>query len=259
MMQLTKWYPDQLFRRLANRFGELSLSLALTEMTSKENAPEYLITLRDKHFERLVEQKMTPQQFVEVFLLDVPEFKAHTYTSLDHFLKAYNAKNEEARVSVLKAQRSSGYWKTDSKLLLRLDIDKWFDLVANLRFNDLSLLLVLTRMASEKYAPSYVKTLRDKHFERLVEQEMRPEKFVEVFLLDVPEFKAHGYTSLDHFLEAYNAKNQEARVSVLKALRSSWYWKTDDLLLQQLENDKEFDPVADQAYEQLQRQLEAKS
>ncbi|KAI9917276.1 hypothetical protein PsorP6_013196 [Peronosclerospora sorghi] len=137
MMQLTKSFADQLLLLLAERFKDLSLSLALTRMTSIENAPKYLITFRDKHFERLVKEEMTPHKFMEVLRLQEPEFEPHSYTSLDQFLKEYN-KEKGTEVSVLDVLRSSGYWD-DSELLQKLEKDKKknFDPVADLVYDQL--------------------------------------------------------------------------------------------------------------------------
>ncbi|KAI9917277.1 hypothetical protein PsorP6_013197 [Peronosclerospora sorghi] len=127
MFQLTKSFADQLLHLLAERFGDLSLSVALTGIASIENTPEYLITLRKKYFKRLVDQEMTPKKFVGVLRFPMDERKKHRYTSLELFLKAYNQKNKEARVSVLDTLRYSGYWETDDLLLKRLDYDKKYD------------------------------------------------------------------------------------------------------------------------------------
>ncbi|KAI9917393.1 hypothetical protein PsorP6_013228 [Peronosclerospora sorghi] len=248
MMQLTELYPDLLLNRLTERFDDLILSLALTEMASEKNAPKYVKTLRNKYFERLVEQEMTPKEFMGVLRLQEDEEKRNRYASLKLFLKAYNKKNKKAKVSLLDALRSSGYWESDDLLLHQLRIEKITDTVARqvyrelalesmdklfdvletadpgtefralifalgneklIReltdeyqdllvrrlaklFDDLSLSRALTELAFKENAPKCLITLRDKHFERLVGQEMTPEEFVQVCRRDVPDSKKLG-------------------------------------------------------------------
>ncbi|KAI9917993.1 hypothetical protein PsorP6_013244 [Peronosclerospora sorghi] len=125
IIKLTKEKPDRLFQLLTEHFDELILSIAL----SHESAPEYVKTLRDKYFKRLVKQKRMPEDFVGVLRLQDPEFEPHSYTALQHFLEAFN-KKYETEVSISDALYSAGHWETFELLFHQLRSDRTKDAVA---------------------------------------------------------------------------------------------------------------------------------
>ncbi|KAI9917808.1 hypothetical protein PsorP6_013258 [Peronosclerospora sorghi] len=140
MMVLAETDPDQLLDRLSDRYGEVSLLVALVAEGKRKDAPQYAIALKAMQMKRLVEMGITPKDLVnelEFVRKNVREHfleKKHIrydFDSLDQFLEAYNeGKDVSEQVTLLQALRASGTWESNKALLKYLESRRYSSHVA---------------------------------------------------------------------------------------------------------------------------------
>ncbi|KAI9917333.1 hypothetical protein PsorP6_013269 [Peronosclerospora sorghi] len=123
------------------------------------------------------------------------------------------------------------------------------------KFNEFTLSARLAGRALHPDEAKYWKTLYTMQIQRLVDQKMTPGNLVRMLGLGHENQLSDGWTCLQDFLKVYNkTKWPWEKVSVLKALRVSKYWRTDNELLYYLET-QESNPVARAALDKLRKQL----